>query len=91
MSRLVSLCCGVLIAVPCPPSPLKAEDIAPVGPAIDGFIRPNIERFADTGELMAGDVGSLCEHPSPKALRDARSAFRTAATAALPKRSRSLE
>ncbi len=81
MTRLVSLFFFLWVAIAVLPPPVLAETIAPVRAAIDGFIRPNFERFADISELMVSDVEPLCERPSRKQLKDARSAFRAAATA----------
>ena len=81
MTRLVFLCCCCWMAVAAALTPSLAENSAPVRTAIDGFIRPNFERFADISDLMSADIEPLCANPSQSALEDARSAFRTAATA----------
>lgn len=81
MTRFVSLFCCLWAMVSILPQLVLAESITPVRAAIDGFIRPNFERFADISQLMAEDVEPLCESPSEETLKDARSAFRSAATA----------
>lgn len=57
--------------------PLRAADgLSAVERAIEGYVVPNVERFAETGDILVADIGALCETGSPGALTAARGTFR---------------
>ena len=53
----------------------KAEKLAVVANAIDGFIRPGYARFHDHATAAASAMNGLCSEPGDTALQDARDRF----------------
>lgn len=57
--------------------PLSAADgLVPVQRTIDGYVVPNIERFAETADQLAADIGALCDTGTADTLTIARNSFR---------------
>ena len=60
-------------------SPVVADEPVPeIERAISGYIIPNTERFAETGNLLADDMAALCSEATDDALDLARFSFRQA-------------
>lgn len=62
-------------------SPSAADDPSPVQRTIDGYVVPTIERFAETADRLAADIGALCETGTSDALTIAHDSFRAAVLA----------
>ncbi len=59
--------------------PLQAADgLSAVERMIDGYVLPNVERFAETADILTADIATLCETGAPEALAEARATFRNA-------------
>ncbi|MCR9137361.1 MAG: peptidase M75, Imelysin [Alphaproteobacteria bacterium] len=59
--------------------PVKAVDSqSAIGRSIDGYVIPNVERFAETADILVSDIGALCDTGSPDMLAAVHDTFRNA-------------
>lgn len=66
----------LLIALTGPAMAMDSQSA--IGRSIDGYVIPNVERFAETAGILVSDIGALCDSGSPEMMASALGTFRNA-------------